>query len=370
VLSMPMFLKRIDRYVSRSFLVTFCGMLFVIFGLYAGFDLLKRIDEIQELGVSEALRAVGVYYGYLFPLFVHDSAPAVLMMAAGLTLVKMSRYRELLILKASGVSIYRVTMPIFLWTLILTGALFWFRESVVSVSTKKKELIARKLDRDRGRGLLLEDRNYGFHLFVYSYDFSDNSMKRPSLIELYPSGMVKRLVEADEGHLRGDGNMYLQGAKIRTFNERGVAVASTNQNTPRSMTIKTVLTPFDMHRAKSESETGKSLFLTLPKLALKMREYPNLPHFAVLYHSRLASVFTPFILLLVGIPCLVGFEHHARSRFLGVIVSILVATGYYTIMFVCTSMGNTGVIDPALAGWLPVIIVGPCGVWLFESMRS
>ncbi|MEF8787836.1 MAG: LptF/LptG family permease, partial [Planctomycetota bacterium] len=75
-------------------------------------------------------------------------------------------------------------------------------------------------------------------------------------------------------------------------------------------------------------------------------------------------------LLLVGIPVLVGFEESAKNRFLGVLICVLVAGAHYVLVFISNSMGDTGVLHPALAGWLPVMITGPSGVCLFESMLT
>jgi lipopolysaccharide export system permease protein len=101
-----------------------------------------------------------------------------------------------------------------------------------------------------------------------------------------------------------------------------------------------------------------------------MRENPHSPSYAVAFHLRLASFFTPFILLLVGIPCLIGYEESVKSRFVGVLISIAVSAGFYTLMFVFNSIGESGNVPAVLAGWLPVVVVGSLGLYLFESRLS
>lgn len=101
-----------------------------------------------------------------------------------------------------------------------------------------------------------------------------------------------------------------------------------------------------------------------------MRLNPEIPFFAVSFHTRLAAFFSPLILLLVGLPCLVGFERSVNSRFLSVIVSMGLAAGLYVLTFVFNSMGTTGALNPVLAGWLPAIISAVAGLWLFQSMMT
>jgi len=362
-----MIAKRIDRYVSFSFLLMFFGILAVVFGLYVAYDLLKRVEELQELGTGEILPAMFTYYGYVFPVFALDSVPAIVALAAGLTLVKMSKRRELLTLKASGVSVYRAIAPIFFWTLLVSVGVLWARERIVPAIVQQKELMARQLSGDMGRGLLLKDRQFNFKLFVNSYDFSNHSMKQVSVIELHPELTVKRIVEADEGHWAGDGLIRLEGVNMRDFDAKGAKAGQ--PTTMASTVIETALSPFDFVRARSES-AARSLFLTLSQLAARMRDNPNVPHYRVVFHSRLASAFTSFVVLLLVIPLLVGFEHSAHSRFVGAVVCIFVVLLYHAMVFVSASVGESGAVHPVLAGWMPVIIAGPCGIWLFESMLT
>jgi lipopolysaccharide export LptBFGC system permease protein LptF len=53
-----------------------------------------------------------------------------------------------------------------------------------------------------------------------------------------------------------------------------------------------------------------------------------------------------------------------------VVISILVAAGFYALGFVLSSMGATETVNPVIAGWLPSIIGGSAGLWLFQSMHT
>ncbi len=109
---------------------------------------------------------------------------------------------------------------------------------------------------------------------------------------------------------------------------------------------------------------------TLAQLREQIRRNPNVPDFRVVFHSRIAAILSPIILLLVGIPCLIGFETTVKSRFLGVIVSIVVAASFYALGFALSSMGSTETVNPILAGWLPSIVGGSAGLYLFQGMHT
>lgn len=360
--------KQIDRYVSRSFLVPFVGILLLIFVLYASFDLLKKIDELQQVGAGRAVSLLAKYYAYLFPVFILDTIPVVVVVSAGLALVRMAKNRELLILKSSGISIYRIALPIFFWTLLISTGMLWMRESVVPVFSKRKALLARRLENKTSESRLLEDQKYNRRFFVDSYNFSEDTLNKVTVVERRADESIKRIIEADKGRWRRDGRLALKGVEIRQYTPEGLPEGNSTVKT--RLALPTGLSQFDFLSANKGSLGGRSLAMPLDKLASKMRASPHIPEYRVAFHSRLASTFIPFLLLLVGIPILVGFENSAQNRFLGVLICVLVAGGHYVLVFVSNSMGGTGVLHPALAGWLPVIITGPAGICLFESMLT
>ena len=363
-----MLTKKIDRYVSRSFLFPFIGILVLIFVLYASFDLLKKMDELQQMGAENVAGILVRYYAYLFPVFILDTVPIVVVVSAGLALVPMSKNRELLILKSSGISIYRIVLPIFVWTLLISAGSFWVRESVVPVFSQKKELLARKLEQEKSRSLLLKDEGHNRTFYIDTYNFSTDIMHRLTIVEHQDSAAIKRIIEADKGSWGDDHHLILTGVDIRQYGPEGLPRGKPRVKT--EMTLSTTLSRADMVEAQGTSMGGQAMTMPLDKLAARIEAAPHIPGYRVALHSRLASVLVPFLLLLVGIPILVGFENTAGNRFLGVLTCVLVAAGHYVLVFVCNSMGETGVLPAIMAGWLPVFITGPAGVWLFGSMLT
>ena len=77
------------------------------------------------------------------------------------------------------------------------------------------------------------------------------------------------------------------------------------------------------------------------------------------------------VLLLIGLPPIVGSDRLARNRVLGIGVSLLVGGGFYLVSFVCNHLANHDYIPTAgMASWLPVIMFGAIGIYFFDSMRT
>ena len=362
--------KRIDRYVSRAFLVRFIVTMVVICGLYLSFDALKRVDQLQKMTLRQAIPKIAAYYGYFFPARVLETIPPLLLIGAGLTLVQMSRDRELLTLKASGVSLQRVTAPLFLWTVAVAILVFWATERIVPACTRHYELLERDLDGKIANDLMLRDPKYSRSIFVGSYDYARGTMSRVQVIEFCDEAgdnRMKTKIQADSGTWRQDGRIGLENVTIQEFDENGVVQGDQPAPVLPTKLLETSLVPFDFVGAKQEAILPA---LALSELRRHVKANPNVPQFRVMLHSRLSTVLMPFLLLLVGIPLLVGYDRATESRVLAIVICTLVAAGLYVLSFVFVSLGNTGALNPTLAGWLHVLLVGPVGLWLFGSMRT
>lgn len=345
----------------------FFGSACLIAALYGSFDLLGRLDDLEKVAPGRTVSILGAYYGHVVPVFLADVAPALVLVSAGMVLVRMAKARELLALGASGASLRRVVTPVFFWALLISIGVFALREALGPELIRKGQLLRHKLDDRVEKKLFLSDLRFKAFVFVGEYDFDSGTMKGVSVLEFRPGGGLERMTRGETAGWLSDGSLYLERVEVGEFDAAGREIASAILPSKR---IETNLVPYDLVEAAQADKGFTAAFRPLWDLRRQMAEHPDVPHFRVLFHSRLASLFGPIVLLLVGIPCLVGFEQSVTSRFLGVIVSVVVAAGLYVMTFLLTSMGNTAAINPVVAGWLPTGIVGAAGIYLYASMRA
>jgi len=362
-----MVFKKIDRYVSAAFLARALGCMLLVVMLYVSYDVLKRLDDIQEAEATVGVGLLVTYYAQVVPLFLLDLVPGTMLVAAGMALVGMARSGELMALKGCGVSVHRVVAPVFFWTLVMSVSVFAAREYLTPRMMQRERFLAHVLDGDVQRDLLLNDQEHGRKFRLREYDFATGTAKDVCVLEQRPDGTLKRVLQADSARWM-PGSVRLSTVDVQEFEPGGAHVA--RSDLLPDLTIETALRRADLLSAAEEGREGPLTAQTLGQLSAGARQYPSVPYFRVAFHGRLASVFSPFILLMVGMPFLVGFERSVNSRFLGVIVSIALAAGLYALTFVCNSMGSTGTLNTALAGWLPTVLGGSLGLWLFESMLT
>jgi len=361
-------MKKIDRYVLHGFLVRFIASHLVVFGLYVSFDALKRMDQIQRGAVPETLSKFAIYYAYQFPISLLDTVPPLLLLGAGLMLVEMARSGELLILKASGVSLRRAVLPIFVCAVPVAALVAWTRENVVPWAFRQQEQLDLELSRKVGGPYLLKDPRRGLKLYVANYDYANRTMSRVTVMEFYPDGITRSITEGESGGWLQDGGIYLQAVSIQEFDSKGSPVGKPTVLPTKQ--VETGLTPYDFVQARRDVMTTRLPAFKLAELRRNISENPDNARLRVMLQSRMAAPLVPFVLLLVGIPLLVGYERSMGSRVLGAVVCIMLTAGFHVLSLVCVSMGNSGTISAEAAAWLPPVLAGAAGLWLFGSMHT
>ena len=82
-------------------------------------------------------------------------------------------------------------------------------------------------------------------------------------------------------------------------------------------------------------------------------------------HRRFAFPFAPLVFAVLGIAIVLAPNRSWGGRSYGVAACLAWLFAYYALFAVGTAMGETGRMPPALALWLPNIVVGCVSVWLF-----
>ncbi|MGR3320122.1 MAG: LptF/LptG family permease [Candidatus Anammoxibacter sp.] len=355
--------SRLDRYIIRAFIPTFALCLFVIVSLYIIIDLIQKLDELIELG-GKAFTLGFYYYAFLGPVIILQLFPAITLIAVGLVLVKFMKNNEILAMQVAGISIYRTLLPIFVISVVLSFAAGGNQEWIIPKLASKIKEVERMIFEDNIRNnILLEDNDNNQILRIWRYHVKEQTMKSPFIIAKHENGKRKYIIKAEEGRWVGDNKWLLSNVVKNDYDESGKWIAPVQEM--REYTFETTLTPENILNI----EIDPSL-LSLEKLKELMKNDPANFHYAVIYHSRLAYPLTNFVILLLGVPFIIGFEQISRNVFLRIGICVLTCATFYVLNYFCINMGNTGMLHPALAAWLPIVIFGCLGIYLFDTMKA
>ena len=127
-------MKKLDRYVTKNFLIGYAIAFCVLIGLRIITDLFVHLDEFTEeenLTALQVMKNVLTFYSLNSLLYFRDFAGMITVVAAAFSFGKMVRSNELVAVMASGISLKRTIGPIIFLALILTGITVINQEFVI-----------------------------------------------------------------------------------------------------------------------------------------------------------------------------------------------------------------------------------------------
>ncbi len=357
----------IDRYLVRQFLV-FVG-LGVLVGavLFVVVDLLQTLDRF--LRIKPPLWLILQHLAFNMPGEIYKGLPLIVLIATVFLFLSLTRQRELDALKAAGISLYRVSLPIFLTAFVICVLAVFFQEiALPELSTRAEEV-----DRVKIRGMLPRHLQRQSQIW---YRSSDTRFLRMALLDPVEKSMEGLLVldidrdwrlldrlDTRKARWTPDG-WQLSGGVIRRVD---------GANRVRSDAFEARLAAMPEH-IDDFTEVQKPVdtlsFLELRAFVAKLRESGHeVGKYLVQLYSRLSFPLVHFIMVLVGIPFALA-SPRSGGRAMGVGVAIAIAVGYWMVHSVAVALAQADLLPPALAAWTANVVFAGLGTALFLNART
>jgi len=355
-------LFKIDKYIIKAFVPTFIICMFAVCGIYIVVDVIQKLDDFIEMG-SKAFALAGHYYGLMIPVFLAQLFPAITLIAVSLVLVKFAKNNEILAMQVAGINLYRILLPVFILSVFMSFMSVANQELLIpKLATGLVKVEQSTFEEEEKNNILIEDEANRLLLRVWTFNVVEGTLESVFVIGKNEEGKKKFTISAKEGKWTDDNRWLLMKVVRHNYDENGKWVAPAQPMD--EYYLETTLTPEQLSIVDINS-TLKS-FKELRELC---KQEPENPRYSVMFHARVASPLTNFVLLFLGIPFVVGFERMSRNVFLRVGISILICCAFFVLSYICMNLGNMGILYPVLAAWLPVVLFGSLGLFLFDGMR-
>ena len=357
----------IQRYVVREYLKVFSLTLSSLILIYVVILFFQKVDNIIKNKAPFYL--IFEYLLYKVPEFTFQwTLPYSVLLATLLTLGMFSRHSEITAMKAGGVSLYRITFPLFSIALLLSLFSFLGNEYLVpSTNQKVRYLLDVKV---RGEIPTSVFKNYkiwyhGDHR-IFNIQLLDPQKKILKGFTLYQFDDQFRCIQRiDAREVKwADGKWWLYDGAVRDFDESG--------------SIR--MTPFGkMEYALDESwesfqtierQSREMSYTELRKYIQKIQGagYDATRYLVALY-SKYSYPLLNLIMVLIGVPFALKT---GRSGGVALSIGVSVMTGFaYGITFyIFLSLGKSGVLSPLLSSWTPTLLFGLAGIFTLMSIRQ
>jgi len=359
----------IDTYVLSNFLFYFLVLLASFVLLIEFYNFFELLGDLFRTGTP--MRDLFTYLFFLAPKLVYDSVPLSVLVGVLVTFGILTKNNEITAMKASGVSLHRLALPVFFSTLVMSGALLAFDHYVVTGANVIQDALRNKIKGRPAQTYLNPERKwiYGIEDRIYYYKaFEGDVMAGVSVFDLEPGTFhMHRHISAERarweptlktwvfqnGWVRE--NIGRKDERFRSF--AGSTATFPRLNEPPSYFLKEVKTYKQMTYPQLETyilELQQSGFNTIP-LQVQLQKKFALPLFA-------------FIMAMLSVPF--AFLTGGRGAMTGVGVSFGIAIAYFTVNLLFEQLGNVNQLPPTLAAWSPLALFGLAGLFLMTRMRT
>lgn len=354
----------LDRYVSRLYLrvvaLSFLGLL----GLFYISTFIDASDKLFK-GVATGSMVVQLLV-YRTPQFVYFVIPIAALLSVLVTFGTLSRTSELTVIKACGVSLYRVALPVVLLSLCWSAALFALDQEILARSNRRAGAIDDAIRQRPPKTFSPLNRRWviGRDGSIYHYGFFDprtDTLTGMTVYRLAP-GAWRLASETYAATVTHDAGWTATRGWTQEFPETGP---------PRRQTFARralALEPpeyFETEIADTEMMTAAQLRRAIGELSQSGFNY--LPQ-AVELQRKLAFPFVTFVMTLLAVPF--GVTTGRRGALYGIGLGIVIALSYWFVMSVFIAIGKTGLLPPYLAAWTPNIIVSACALYLVLTTKT
>ena len=333
--------------------------------------LMGRLITLTDLVVSHGVPLLDVsrMILYLVPSFLVFTIPMAFLLAVLLAFGRLSADNEIVVIKASGVSLLQIMPPVIISAVV--AVLLALGASTIGVpwgNSAFKELSFQVLKRNISatiREKIFWDDIPGVVMYTDRYDEQSHTLKgviihdgrnadRPMTIFARTgtiagmTGSQTLLLSLNNGTIlmAGSGGLY----RLVQFGEYSMSIGDKGAGGEISR--------YEPDMWLSELQHQIDDPATAVKSRLKMMAE---------YHSRFTFPFASLVFAILAVP--LGMQNRRSGKSGGFAVSIGIILSYYVLMSVARTLAEKGVLPPVVALWLPNFIFFAIG-WFLLRMAS
>jgi LPS export ABC transporter permease LptF/LPS export ABC transporter permease LptG len=362
------FPRLMDLYLLRRFLSYFGMMMLTFVVLFEVFTFFELLDDIARHRVP--FLVVVNYFRYLTPYLLYQLAPLGALVAVLATLGVMSKNNEIVACKASGISLYRLALPLLLAGLTLAATMIILDDVYLPYANQRQDALRNQIKGKPAQTYTRPQRwIFGEKGKIYNYDLFEpdkNLFAGLTVVELDPGTFhVKRRVFASRATWSEAQNTWLlESGWVRDFEDGRVsnyqkfkATALSELSEPPTYFNREVLQAFQ---------------LSFRQLGNYIRELRNagfdVSTLTVQWYVKIAFPLIAPVSMLLAIPY--AFRVGARGAVTGVAVGLALGIAYWSLARLLQAMGGVGQMPPPFAAFAPDLIFYFLGMYFFFKMPT
>ena len=359
----------IDRYVGKSVLV---ATLYGVFVLSVVLVLGNIFKELLDLLINRdvPLRYVLLFMLYVLPFSLTFTVPWGFLTAVLLVFGRMSADNEMIALRACGVSLLRVCMPVVIVGVVLSLFTFWINATVAPRAEQAMRESIATMARSNPMALFVPDEVVSefANKKIFVGGKNRDELSDLTIVEQTERGALQRITYARSGRVTADevnGQLMLElrDAKFEQRPEGQEENLSAIQH-GISVSEASVAIPLEdlvdkgLRRRPLRSFTLAALIGQLPRAQDLQERVAVLTEASKRFSMSVACI----AFALAAIPFAITAQRKETS--VGFAISLGLAFGYFFFVVLAEMLRNDAQFYPYLLLWIPNVLFIGAGTWL------
>lgn len=359
--------RTLYRYITREFLKILGLSLSSLVLIYVIVVFLQKINVFHRYQAPFYL--IFEYLFYKLPEVVFQwTLPYAVLLSVLLTLGALSRHSEITALKAGGISLYRITLPLFFVVFLISVVNFFGNEYLVPSSFQKSRYVWDiKIKKEKPTSFFKNFKIWfrsDHRIFnIQLLDPQQKILKGFTLYELDDQFRCTRRIDAREVRWVNGDCIFYEGA-LRTFGED-----ASLQITP----FKEMKFPLEEKWESFQKTVRDSDEMSYTELKTYIQKIQasgyDATRYLVALYSKLSFPLLNLIMVLIGIPFALKTGRSGGVA-LSIGISVMIGFAYGVTFYIFLSIGKTGVLPPFLSAWTPTLLFGLSGIFTLMSIRQ
>ncbi|HPM42311.1 MAG TPA: LptF/LptG family permease [Candidatus Omnitrophota bacterium] len=331
--------------------------------------LVGNIIQLANLIINKGIDMISVLklFLYLVPWLLAFTLPVAALTGVILSFGRISSDGELIAMKASGISLYRISTPIILIGIIFSFLAFFLNDQISPNASFASRRIIKEIGIKRPEAALEEGTFIrGFENYViFIHEINGNKFRN---IRVYQpqEGKPTRTIVAESGEINTTPEKNM--VELRLYNGTSEEPSVTDPDTFYKLNFKTYSMSLDLTKIiKKEKIDKKMREMNMKELAAEIKKFINQkmdprPVYVEIYKKINMSA-ASFVLILIGIP--LGIKAHRSEKSIGFGISLVIFAVYWGAFLGGVAASLQGAVSPFWGVTLPNIVFFMIGLGLF-----
>ncbi|MDA1007505.1 MAG: LptF/LptG family permease [Planctomycetota bacterium] len=372
-------MTRLDRHILIRFLLDFAALFLMLFAFVTVIDAVLRLEDFRLVaaktyGADEVrwwhvVSSIASFHGPRVFQFYQYLYGLVAVGAAGFTLARMQKDRELLAMLSAGISLQRVAIPILVGGLLLNVIQIVNQEVILPRLAERLSVDLVQLHRSASRGwsVPLEADATGQLIHATQFEPATGVMAGFVAYKRSAEGSITQRISAPTAKWsEKDGGWWLDASKAqdRTVQSGSASVAQTGTAT-KSVLFRTNLSPSLLELRRSAVSSHMMSTATLARMHATKSIGPSM--YRQIIAARFGVLFVNLALLAVALP-------FTLRRIPDGLLKPAIQCAALTVPLGVVALGAMAVpnpwLGPALGIAVPIALLIPFSVWRINSIPT